>query len=114
MNFLLPGDSAHQAVNPTGLADNMKMNQGVLGRIFVSRSLQHLPDGFLTLLRECHPPCLIPSLCPSFYFNKSLFYVDPGPDSNCSCRAARSVALKVPSNSPMSTMCESRLLQNKS
>lgn len=29
------GVSAHQAVNPTGLADNMKMNQGVLGRIFV-------------------------------------------------------------------------------
>lgn len=29
------GVSAHQAVYPTELADNMKMNQGVLGRIFV-------------------------------------------------------------------------------
>lgn len=113
--FPSTGVSAHQAVNPTGLADNMKMNQGVLGRIFVTRSLQHPPDGFLGLLQECHPSCLIPSLCPFlFYFNKSLFYVDPGPDSNCSCRAARSVALEGAQQLPMSTMCESRMLQNKS
>lgn len=104
------GVSAHQAVNPTGLADNMKMNQGVLGRIFVPDLCNTLLMAFwcfsgnATHIASFHRfvPFFkkIPLLCWSWA--RQQLFMQGGPV--CGFEGAQQL--------PMSTMCGSRLLQN--